>query len=205
MTDELETLRARIGEVRDDLAALDAEPPSHDDLRAGLRRRLERGASEHAERLKRNAPRYVAGDVSDLLPLPVHDSRGLPSVVDVAPALALLLGLDRACALFDPYLTARPDGMPAADRAALRADYLAELDALELAEEAEIRRLQAAGEDVTRRADARPECVLALDDDAEDASTETTGATATPPRMPRRARPERFTAGPSTPRREVNK
>lgn len=203
MTD-LERIRAHIGEARDDLQALDAEPPSHDDLRAGMRRRLERAGDALRDKLQRNASRYVSGDVADLLPLPVHESRGLPSVVDLAPALALLLGLDQACALFDPFLTSRPNGMPAADRATLRAEYLADLDALELAEESECRRLQAAGEDVTRRADARPEVVLALDDDAE-APADPIATTSTPPRTPRRARSERFTAMPSTPRREVNK
>ena len=60
-----------------------------------------------------------------------------------------------------------PEGLPSTERPARRAELEAQLEQLEAREEVAIRALEAEGRQIPRRQEARPELVLAWQEDLE--------------------------------------
>jgi hypothetical protein len=81
---------------------------------------------------------------------------------NLGPILAALLGADRLAALLGKIADDEiPEGLPRAERAQRLKELAADLDRLELAEEALICASETTGAPILRRVDARPEVVFA--------------------------------------------
>ena len=153
----VDALRLKIASLRDELATLEEQARDRDGVREFARTvadRLHAEFNTRAARMQRVAA--AGGRPSD--GVAVFTSGGaewLLAVGAIGPealAGALLVGIE------DNVL----EIMPPAARTSRRAEVLAELDRSELEEEQLIEQSEADGAPVERRAEARPEIILAL-------------------------------------------
>lgn len=159
MTNSLKSLRAEIAQLQERRDSLKHASPSRDEIKSRLTPHLK----AESDALRRSAGNALLGD--DISPLRLRVSPA--GFVDLVPVLSLLLGVPAVAkalvSCLDGYVD---DNAPSAsDRLAELADIAERLDGLELAEEAEVCRLELIGQQAPRRANARPEIVLAVVDD----------------------------------------
>lgn len=152
----LNELREQIALLRTRSDALKHAPPSRDEIKTNLQTYLKTEADSTRSRLSN----HLLSDVGSALKLRVSPA----GYVDLAPVLALLLGHAQVTKVLLSCLDI-PEGAPSvADRAAELQEVEDRLYGLELKEEVTIRALEDAGHSIIRRADARPEIVLAMVD-----------------------------------------
>lgn len=164
------TLEAQVSDIRGDIRSLLAERANlakHRFNRQETAARIESMVSGF-EIEGRTAMQFalrsiaVGNERGDLLHLPgTPGAHGIVSI-PVGPLLVHMLGAGAVRNALLAELDAVPDLPPAAERAARINEIDAELDRLETAEEALIVESETTAHPIDRRADARPEIVLAV-------------------------------------------
>lgn len=163
--EELIELRARIEDAQARRAALAASAGTHADVKARVRRMLDDYEATGQKKIDVALERIAAGKAG--APMQVHGAGiGAPGQattlsLDLGGLLVAFLGREAVEQVLTQRIAWLSPGMTASERAGQLQAIDEELLALETAEEALIVELEAAGETVYRRADARPEIVLA--------------------------------------------
>ncbi len=169
---EVAQLRARIEELRNDLATVEVAPLPLEEASEQLKRWIDAQARRFAQdlpmmlrSLAEHPPRpTMARLVLDVTGRPSPSSETVFATADVGPLLCWLDGerlLERANEAFQslqPYA-----GLPAAERPAARERLQAQLLRCEVQEEQIIRAAEASGEPIQRRGDCRVELVVTTD------------------------------------------
>ncbi|MFE8034571.1 hypothetical protein [Thiohalocapsa marina] len=155
----LEAIRKRLEAARAELDALADLPLSAADARERIAEWVDAQAAQFAP--ERTAAMFQSPRM-DSLPLRISAYRenDVLSRVDTAPLLCWLAG-DAIKAKLADALPEVADVPALADRPGIAERLREEIRALEIAEEIAVRRAEAAGESVTRRAEADPALVLA--------------------------------------------
>ncbi len=161
MTTTLEALRSEISALQSERDEHLGAGPCRSEVKASLHGFAEMVASIARHRL---ANHVAADDVRGAFLL----RPGPDGSVDIAPLLAALLGPDVFVARLSEFLHLVPVGIDAAEKRRRITEIDADLDRVETLEEREVMRLEADGQPVIRRSDARPEIVLAMMVDAAD-------------------------------------
>ncbi len=162
---EAHALRDQIATTKRKLAELDPNSRSASEVKSVLSKHLDALEAQGVAYLDNWADRLASGHNPE--GLFVLTARGQPPRVDVGPLMVALIGRDRVEKLAAARTSAVvPDGPSASERSAAKVRALAELHALEVREEAAIRAAAMQGVVIDRRADARPDVVLALEPEA---------------------------------------
>lgn len=160
--DEIKNLRERIAARQSEHRELTEQVRSRAEVGEYVGRvvtRLEDGATLATRR----ALQALAYGYAPLMEANVVEGAGIvPSVAELGEMLTLMVGAEHVKSALLKHLDSVPEGLPAAQRAARLAQITAELEELEAREEDLICQAEDAREFVLRRADARPEIVLAL-------------------------------------------
>lgn len=170
----LEKIRAEIERVTAELAALETAPLPREEWRARLHTWIDAQSTEYARDIA-----FQIGWARDPRPAPLRVvklpiQQGPSNLIaaahtEGAGVLGWLLG-DLLHERLDQLIDQAPDyeaGPPMAERPAQREKLEAELYRLEAREERAVRALEAPGRTERRRPEARPEFVLAWEDDLE--------------------------------------
>jgi hypothetical protein len=162
---KLEAVRVRIAALKSEAHEIERQPRSRAEVREKVHAQID--AWREQGRLEaRRALSEIAYGITGIARLNarVHDEyvgiRTPLGQADLGPALVGLLGAEVVGAFLLADLETIPEGLDRGERAARLAEIAAELDKLERDEEAIVCALEAEGEAVMRRADARPEIVL---------------------------------------------
>lgn len=139
--------------ARDDVAMLPARSPA--ETRARVRLMLEAAGEDPARALRAHVRSAQAGHRADGPMLGVFGA-------DITGALVALFGVEEIMGRLDPVFARLEPGPDSAERARLLAEADRVLFEAELAEERAVMALEAQGMPVSRRADADPRAVLAL-------------------------------------------
>lgn len=185
---ELKTIRALIAAKKAELHTFgDVNHLSRSEAEAVIDRHVDSLAAQGTARVGHAVALLLGGHgLSNALAV---RSVGAPALLDLGAVLAAVLGADPLKAALRSHLADVPEGLPRAARIARRAEIDAELWTIEAREEALIVAAEASGQSVQRRADARPEIVLAIPPRADAAAPVADApADATPPAPPRRKR-----------------
>ena len=173
-TPALPQLRAEIERVKQALVELDELSYPRDEWRARLHEWVDRQAAESerpaahglsAMRAPYGRPQYIDSFSLSVLPSPGGKNF---AHVNLSGLLCWLLRdtlLERIDAIVQA--TDYPEGPPSTERPARRAELETQLEQLEAREELAIRTLEADDRSVMRRQEARPELVLAWQEDLE--------------------------------------
>ena len=164
---QVEQLRGTIRALQAERDALAGQRRSRDDVRALVESLVDRWHAQGCDAIERELQRAAAGGAPDLLTL--HGAAVVPAApsaapvaLDLAPVLVGLLGAETVLAALLSRLDAVPEGTPPDARRERLAAIAAQLDGLERDEEKLIESSDFEGEPIERRADARPEIVLAV-------------------------------------------
>ncbi len=162
--DELAQLRARIQALQAERTDLEAQRRSRAEVAAMVDAMTNIWHAQGLAQLERDVGLAAAGEPVDFLTIkgvsPVTAAPGVAQVsLQVGPLLVALMGRDAVKSAFAAAIEGIPSGMPAAARVERLRAIAAQLDDLELQEE---RIIESSGGEFERRADARPEIVLAL-------------------------------------------
>lgn len=171
----LPQLRDEIDRIKQALVELEELSYPRDEWRARLHAWVERQAAEFERQavyeLSAMRSTYVAASprvgTFNINVLPSPGSKNFAHV-DLSGTLCWLLRdtlLERIDAIVQA--TDYPEGLPSTERPARRAELEAQLEQLEAREEVAIRALEAEGRQIPRRQEARPELVLAWQEDLE--------------------------------------
>lgn len=166
LSKRLADLRAAIAAAQADLAALPGRPLPAAEAVARFNQWADSQAQAFDARRQAAALCQPRADTtfSDLLSLTARDIRPHLSAADAGPLVCWLMGdtIKKKMAAEIEGLDLS-DALPAASRGAELRRLTLELERLEIAEEVLIRQLEAAGEHVRRRDEARIDIVLAPD------------------------------------------
>ena len=154
-TTDLAATRGRILKLKAELRTLQAPARDQSQARAEIGAMVADLGAPITQRLKYAVEAGEMSEVFVVRPRP-------DGVINLGPLLAALLGPEVLAAALNRFTDALPPAADNAKRAARLIEVTAELQALEEAEELEICRLEAQGIQADRRADARPEIVLAI-------------------------------------------
>ncbi len=162
--DRFNELREQIADLQREQRDLSSVRRSRAEVAAHVKKTVERWGAEAAK-----TNRLDLGELAHGHALLGHVEVTLgvgnsPSFADVGPLLVLLLGAQKVSTALLAGIDSVPEGLPTEQRERRLAEISAELDRLEAGEERLILASEAAGAPVLRRADARPEIVLALAD-----------------------------------------
>lgn len=168
----LEQLRTKIASRHVELNAIENAGPSREERQQRIASYFQRMEDEGKERLKWAV---VSEDFGSAFNATIYQPDGTFGVPTVSiQVLAALLGAKSLTAATCQHLSTVPEALDTRARAARITETAQELNTLERAEEDEVSRMEAQGVPVARRADARPEIVLAITDpdaiDADDLS-----------------------------------
>lgn len=155
-TNDLGTMRVAIAALQAERTKLQANTRDQGEARAEIAAYVAQAAEPIAARLRYAVT--AAGIGTDLL---IARPRA-DGAVDLGPVLVALLGPDALAAALGRYVDELPPATDRAERTARLAEIAGRLGELENAEEVEVCRLEMQGLTVDRRADARPEIVLAI-------------------------------------------
>jgi hypothetical protein len=162
--DQVVTLRERIAKLQAERIRLTASKRSRAEVATMLDATVSSWALTGHAVLAREVNRAAAGLPVELLSLrgvvPVPAAPGAASIsLSAGPLLVALMGADAVKSALAATLSTVPEGMPTTARLARIAEIASELNKLEAEEEALI---DAADGAIERRADARPEIILAV-------------------------------------------
>jgi len=159
------TKPATVADLRIEIAALHAERadlansgPTRTELEAQITTQCHHAAtSDEAQRMRNLVANGMAYEAFTL------DHRKPPQIAhNLMSVFAAVLGPGRLAAALHEHIAHLPDGSTAAERTARVVAINAELDRLEADEERLIEASELAGAPIARRADARPEIILAV-------------------------------------------
>lgn len=155
--------RQTIREQQDILSNLAAATLPRRETTAALRQHLEDAATDHVRKLRSVVDTAARGrSFAQLLPVVTQSIAHSDHLqVDLAGPLVALFGVDFVMKHLQPYVLETEDGPPAADVDRGRAAAESKLHAAEVREEILIRKAEAEGVFITRRAEANPDVVLA--------------------------------------------
>jgi hypothetical protein len=154
---QIETVRAEIRALQREREDLENVGRSRDEVREYVMRQLKAMEAASAAQCTDTLVRLASGERAKLLHADLHVHS-----VDVGPLLVAMLGVEKVAAVLLARLDSIEDGPSRAQRVARIEAINTQLDDLETREERLIEQAEAEGETVLRRADARPEIVLAL-------------------------------------------
>ena len=166
-TNDIAALREQIATLQAEQRTLQGQPLWRGDVELQIRGLVHHLHALGSEALSRELERSAAG----AFPTPFHVQGNLPIgqvngvapfSVDLGPLLVALLGEEAVLATLLKNKAIIPVGLKPAERTARLAAIAAELDRLEVEEEALIESSEMFGEQITRRRDARPEIILAV-------------------------------------------
>lgn len=162
---QVAALRDRIAALQSERATIAQQARTRADVRAEIERTIAQWQERGAATLAREVQRAALGAAPELLT--AHGAGpaagGVAHVrLDLGPLLVSVLGAGAMRKALLATLDAVPEGLDAAARAGRLAAIDADLDTTEREEERLICEAELLGDEIERRADARPEILLAL-------------------------------------------
>jgi hypothetical protein len=161
---KIEALRGQISALQTERVALQTQRLSRSEVAGKVRRMVDEWQDKAAEENRLRLLCMAHGDHGlKLLTADTVDTVGYEGgYAMLGPAMVAMLGAEHVAAHLLARLDTVPEGLDTAPRLARLVAIAAELDRLEAEEEALICAVEARGDEVLRRSDARPEIVLAL-------------------------------------------
>ena len=162
---QIDGLRETIKALQAERSTLLAQPRSRVEIVAAVDDWVTHSQQQGDAAMHREVAKLAAGQPAELLRvkgLSVGSAGAAVATIDLGPMLVALLGADAVRAAFLARMETLPEGMDTTARRLRLAEIDAELDTLEAEEEREIETSESTSWPIARRADARPEIVLAL-------------------------------------------